>query len=438
MAKAPTRPGTRWALALALAILTAAIVELLAFAALSIVHGRWWHYAQLAALEPVGVATTTGGAPAEAQGPNPIAIDGYVLHPYLGYVRDVGPSSLDGTPDEPLEHFGFYADSGRFVREARDDQLVVGIFGGSVARNFGYGPGVERLAERLRALPQYAGRSIVFSVPALGGYKQPQPLLAFAYLLSLGAHFDLVIEIDGFNEVALPVYENMPKDVAPFYPRSWYFLAEDLPRDLQIARGAIAAAERDIEAWSETYRGSVLRFSYLAGVVREIHDRWLLRCIQAAKEELIAAAARPASYAVTGPRRAYGSDAELYADLARIWSRGSLEMHRLAAAHAIPYFHFLQPNQYVPDSKPLTPREREAAYLEGHAYQRSVVAGYPRLLEEGAQLRARGVRFFDLTRIFAGHTESLYVDPCCHFGNDGDVILGDAIGSAIAAPLAPR
>ena len=35
------------------------------------------------------------------------------------------------------------------------------------------------------------------------GYKQPQQLLVLSYFLSIGQTFDLVVNIDGFNEVAL-------------------------------------------------------------------------------------------------------------------------------------------------------------------------------------------------------------------------------------------
>ena len=37
---------------------------------------------------------------------------------------------------------------------------------------------------------------------ALFGYKQPQQLTTLAYLMSIGGQFDLVLNIDGFNEVA--------------------------------------------------------------------------------------------------------------------------------------------------------------------------------------------------------------------------------------------
>src|SRR4030095_13628597 len=40
------------------------------------------------------------------------------------------------------------------------------------------------------------------------GYKQPQQLLVLSYFLSIGQTFDLVLNIDGFNEVALGSLNN--------------------------------------------------------------------------------------------------------------------------------------------------------------------------------------------------------------------------------------
>ena len=40
------------------------------------------------------------------------------------------------------------------------------------------------------------------------GYKQPQQLLVLSYFLSIGQQFDLVVNIDGFNEVTLSSLNN--------------------------------------------------------------------------------------------------------------------------------------------------------------------------------------------------------------------------------------
>jgi hypothetical protein len=72
-------------------------------------------------------------------------------------------------------------------------------------------------------------------------------------------------------------------------------------------------------------------------------------------------------------------DRALYEYLARVWSESSAQMRRLCEANGIEYYHFLQPNQYVDDSKPLDDGERKVAIRAGHPYQKGVVSGYPLL-----------------------------------------------------------
>ncbi len=55
----------------------------------------------------------------------------------------------------------------------------------------------------------------------IAGYKQPQQLLALAYFLSLGAEYDLIINLDGYNDIVLPITDNYSFGVNPFFPRAW-------------------------------------------------------------------------------------------------------------------------------------------------------------------------------------------------------------------------
>ena len=50
---------------------------------------------------------------------------------------------------------------------------------------------------------------------AHGGWKQPQQLLALSWILALGGELDVLINVDGFNEVALDGVENAERGVFP-------------------------------------------------------------------------------------------------------------------------------------------------------------------------------------------------------------------------------
>ena len=68
--------------------------------------------------------------------------------------------------------------------------------------------GVERLLADLQQHEFFKARTLVPLCMAHEGYKQPQQLQVLAYFLSIGQPFDLVINIDGFNEVALSPLNN--------------------------------------------------------------------------------------------------------------------------------------------------------------------------------------------------------------------------------------
>jgi hypothetical protein len=149
-----------------------------------------------------------------------------------------------------------------------------------------------------------------------------------------------------------------------------------------------------------------------------------------AEQQLIS---RAVPYVVTGPRKSYADDSAIVEDLADIWQHSSLQLHWLCKGNNIKYFHFLQPNQYVADSKKLTARELKQAYSKNHPYKRGFDLGYPLLCEKANGLVENGVSFRNLSMIFADVTEEIYVDSCCHFNMLGNEIMAKEIARTILA-----
>ena len=135
-------------------------------------------------------------------------------------------------------------------------------------------------------------------------------------------------------------------------------------------------------------------------------------------------------YYVKGPNVEMNID-ERFALLAAVWSRCSMQLDRLCRANGIRYFHFLQPNQYVADSKTMGSVERARAYKEDAIYKPGVEQGYPLLIEEGKKLLQSGVRFVDLTKVFIDIEEPVYIDDCCHLDVKGKQIVAAAVAQAI-------
>jgi len=284
----------------------------------------------------------------------------------------------------------------------------------------------QALADELQKSPRLRDRSVDVVNLAHGGYKQPQQLIAVEYVGMLGGEFDAVIDLDGFNEVAL-VGENLPQ-VPAYYPRAWARLLDAPSREQQLRIGRLAflpEQRREIASG-----GALLRWSALAQLWWLVGDRRLEQQIGALAAAVEHAAATP-SYGITGPGTGGLDENGARAQMADVWEQCSLDLHAVCARRGIAYFHFLQPNQYVPGSKPIGADEASIAVHEANPYRSAVQEGYPLLQARAAALRAGGVRFVDLTGMFRDHPEPLYVDDCCHVNRAGYVLMARRIAASV-------
>lgn len=349
-----------------------------------------------------------------------------ILHPYIGYVCH----PREG--DDPASDYGF-KDTKLPLQRRSDGKIIIGVFGGSVAMQFSAG-GLDALKAELKKDPSFSNKEILILNFGYSGYKQPQQLLALNYILALGGSFDIVINLDGFNEVALPVARNIPDGTFPFFPSEWKWrVARDASDDEEILTRAGIIHNREMQKNEQTFFSlAPLRYSYTAKLIWKCLDRYLARRIS---ENIRKLDRRKTdlenNYTTTGPARHYKDEKDMYQDLVGVWEQCSLQTYKICAANGIKYFHFLQPNQYVPDSKPMGEEERRLAIDDKHIYGIPAKLGYPYLLEAGKELVRKGVNFYDLTKVFANDREPIYIDSCCHVNKQGVSILGRVIGEAI-------
>ncbi len=397
-----------------------AAAELLLFTAISIKFGRMFTFSGFEAQrrevnagdDPFGM----GDVPAR------LRIHKEVVHPYMGYVYDptVEQSSPYGISDTPP------------VQHRSPDKVIIGIFGGSFADDIAYNMANE-LSEKLK--PSFPGREFVVVKATIGGYKQPQQLMALNWFTALGGDFDIVINIDGFNDVALPALENVP-DTNPFFPRQWHLRMRTVPDTEFLATvGKIRFLDSVGTKWQSFFRTGPLRYSVTANTLWRIGDQLLYNAAvnQRAKLPKMSAAN---TYAAAGPPAPFANDEEMYSALGHLWEESSFQMNALARAKGIRYFHFLQPNQYIEGSKPMGDEERRVAIRADHPYAKSVRQGYPVLRELGKDLARRGVNFVDLTNIYANTHDPLYRDNCCHVNTAGQRLVIDTVVKTIRSTLA--
>ena len=441
MRESSSKPTTRTTKALMTAlvgVLVLAAVELISWIALSLDSDRFVSYEDLSQQRMrVKASSSIDEQPIQARGDSaPKFVAREVIHPYLGSVLNRSTDSVlrfeAGGPD--ALDFGFpLVDYGLF-HEPSNEQLVVAITGGSVARNLAWNSG-DILKEAISALSPEGIERVVLVNLAIQGYKQPQQLLTLSYLLGLGAHFDVLVNLDGFNEVVLPAIENKPHGMFSAFPRAWRFRAADFNPEMRRRIGELTYLRGRRTSWAGFFSHPAFRFSMSAALVWRILDAQLETTIGNRGSDLSDwAAGSAADFVTTGPTREYPSDAALYSDLVSIWENCSLQLNRLATANDIKYLHFLQPNQYLPGSKPMGPEERRQVIMrdERKPIYVHVEKGYPMLITAGSRLRTDGVAFYDLTQLFSEVVDPLYIDVCCHLNQAGERLIAEAIADAIA------
>lgn len=359
-------------------------------------------------------------------GKNDTLYDGYlsehVLHPYLGFVH---------REESGYNDFGFYKDPP--ITKRTDSTINICITGGSVAKQL-LQISRDELISLLNGHPSFKNKKINLVSVALGGFKQPQQLLALSYLISLGAEYDYVINVDGFNEVVLPYSDNLPFHVFPSFPRHWnIYSRKALTTNMQVILGEQALKNNKREMGARYMAGSVLRYSNFALFTWGIRDRILQGQILDAEKRLRdELSSEGSSFQVQGPHHRQADTTEFFREQARYWAKCSMQMNAIAEYSKASYFHFLQPNQYLEGSKILTREELNIAYEEGDFnYKDAVRKGYPMLIEEGSSLRQAGIHFIDLTQLFSKEDATVYSDKCCHFNKRGY----DAIASEIARSI---
>lgn len=328
------------------------------------------------------------------------------LHPYLGYLKPEAFGELFAALAEPKP----------------DGEIWGLVVGGSVADRLDRDGELQQALQALIAAVGGKRRLRLFN-GANGGNKQPQQLLLVSYLLALDAPVDLVINLDGFNEVVLPYADNARLGVEPSYPRAWanrlairsgevdLLVVAEISRLRERQRRAAGwVAESPFGVLASVRLVAALLYSDAEGRVMALQDRLRPRGNSLSLEQ-------------RGSVRTDWEPGEVQTESARLWARSSLLLADLLERHGIAYYHFLQPNQYLEGSKPLSAEERAHCYRPEGRYGSAARAGYPLLLETAREHGLTRIRYFDATALFAAESATVYVDACCHLNPYGNRML---------------
>ncbi|MFH1998026.1 MAG: hypothetical protein ABIK28_00030 [Planctomycetota bacterium] len=360
----------------------------------------------------------------EAKQPQKLSV---AIHPYLGYVQN-------SDVDHESNTFGFL-DADLPVQTRDESRVIIGVLGGSVAHLFSV-QGEETLIRQLSKIPRFHGKEIDVINLALGGYKQPQQLMVLNYLIALDGQFDMVLNLDGFNEAALPEYENVRNGVYPFFPRSWHQMAQQMP-DLEFLgiAGKLVFLNETKAEWARTFVELGMPYSITGQLIWKIRDQALNKKIVETRLAMKKHRPEELPFSARGPGVDAFNSENIYQELALLWKNCSVMLHKLCIANDILYLHFLQPNQYLDGSKPMLPEERKVAISETLPYRSGILKGYAEIKRLMDSLRSEGVDFFDLTMVFADEEAPVYMDNLCHVNERGNEILALAIAEKIAEVL---
>jgi len=365
------------------------------------------------------------------------------LHPYFGFIDRVGTGHRFSYSkvNHISNNFGFASDYSYPFKRQNPDQFIVGVFGGSVAQNYSFFE-MERniLAAELRKLPALANKEIVILPFGVGGYKQPQQLIVLSYFLSIGQDLDLVVNIDGFNEVALSSLNerdgfdsSMPCSyvIVPLVKlASGSFSEEELQLTMDLLRN-----KKRIENSIKSIEASRFATGYLISWIRgkfaqrryyqELVELNRLRTVGINSGQLI----------MQFPSRPQPDESHRFQEIVTSWSTSSLLMKQLLAQRNISYLQFIQPNQYQPTERIFSKNERAIAIIESSGYRTGVLKGYPLLLAELPKLQQAGVNVQSAVNVFDKVDGAVYEDDCCHYNERGNQVFGEFVASAIGQAL---
>src|SRR5262245_19103216 len=197
------------------------IMEITAWVSYRLLFGENFSFSRIEGIREQTMAISAMGI--NQSGIPPI----YLVRPYYGYVLNPnwydeyqrehrGKDGGQALIDDPVNAYGFFGRTPP-IQQSDPKKLVVAITGGSVA-GFAATWGREEFTAGLSQVPAFRDREIVVLNFGAAAYKQPQQVMVLGDILAQGGAIDLLINIDGYNEIALPRgHDAFGWDVSPFF-----------------------------------------------------------------------------------------------------------------------------------------------------------------------------------------------------------------------------
>ncbi len=324
----------------------------------------------------------------------------------------------------PHPYFGYESshlrEAEKILLEDRTNEFVIGILGGSVAS------GLANYAQRnpdhfetlSEVLPPLVDKKLRIVNLALGGGKQPQQFFIAAYFRE---KLDLIINLDGWNDTQsshfLPIYPlDFPTLSSRFYERAGqggaYGVVGRSARSLYTSLTRLPTQIPDLSRSSFYFLSWSASRNVLYRLIRHCESRYYAKEFGDHQSKSLRTS----------------SPTEIMAKRIIIWKKYTILQNKLVRdVIDIPIVFFLQPNQYLKNSKPFSDEEKRIAFN-----QRSIEINHKRMMHLKAaarEVRDEAIPMFDLSGIYTDTEETVYIDTCCHVNELGNRIMADAIVS---------
>ena len=362
------------------------------------------------------------------------------FHPFFGFIQNPSP---DFRPGFKVNNYGFISPYDYPFKKFKKNQFVIGIFGGSVASDFSIFQVQNKiLPEYLKQVPGLQDKEFVILSFATGGYKQPQQLLILNYFLALGQELDLVVNIDGFNEVALSNLNNknqinlaMPsiQHISPLTSLANNSLSiEAMQATIRIKENKT----RINEGLESLQHCSLAACDALTSVyVQNLVNNYRKDVIAFEKERSKKQQDEEGSVIFINKNKSILEDSAAFEQMAWNWAKSSIFMHKILSASNVPYFQVLQPNQYYQTKRVFGEAEKRIAFNKETPYAKAVELGYPAILGKFPNLQKNNINILNGVKVFDKTKDTVYVDSCCHYNQAGEVIFSNYVGSSILESL---
>ena len=215
----------------------------------------------------------------------------------------------------------------------------------------------------------------------------------------LGFKPDIVINVDGFNEIALTLSENKNLKIPAIYPRSFsrYIKSSSNSRLCGRFNNFLLNINTQVPVF-EIFTWTVVGFcQYIVGGKDDETPWW--------SEHLN-----------------INENTNYLKESINIWYQSSNKINEFLSSKKIPYIHTLQPNQYFPNSKKFSKFEKDNLF--SFPFYGDQIKNYYHLLKPD---KINAKNFIDHRFLFLNVKKTVYSDNCCHFNQLGMTIMIDDI-----------